>query len=159
MATFIPDRAGIRYAAISVAHPLVKDVMDETLAGAKRYVRDRKPRPYDDRPTGRLKRSLKKQGPVTRVRTISGRVGSNREYAMSVHDGARPHRITARRARLLSFWWEERGVRFAGRKVAHPGVRPHSRRQFLWLPLNVAAKRHNFKTRRLVGLAGNLSGI
>lgn len=94
------------------------------------------------------------------MRTVSGRVGSNREYAASVHEGAKGHPIVARRKKLLSFWWEKENVRFAGRSVNHPGVRPFARKQFLWLPLNIVARRHNFKTRRLRGpLAGNLSDI
>jgi len=160
MARVILYPAQVRKTAIDKAFPLVKVVLVDTLALSRRYVPRRKPRPYDPRPTGRLQRSLKRQGPITKVRTVSGRVGSEREYAMSVHDGARAHRFSARRKRLLSFWWEKHDVRFAGKSVNHPGVRAFAKKQYLWLPLTIVARRHNFRVRRLRGpLASGLSEI
>lgn len=48
-------------------------------------------------------------------------IANRAPYAAPVHEGARPHRIVARRAPLLVFFWEKRGVEFRGRSVNHPG--------------------------------------
>lgn len=147
MAKVYLNQEAIRETTVRLSTPLVDKMLYRTYAGAKRKVPVRTPRLFDDRPTGRLKRSMTKQGPIARSRTVTGRVGSRRPYAMSVHDGSKAHRIAARRARLLSFWWTKHNVRFAGPRVNHPGVRKGN--PFLWDPLVEAARRYGFKTRRL----------
>lgn len=160
MARLVLYPVQVKKAAVDKSFPLVKMVLVETLSLSKRYAPKRKPRPYDRRPTGRLQRSLKQQGPVVRVRTVTGRVGSTRNYALAVHDGSAPHRIIARQKPVLSFWWEKHSVRFAGKSVNHPGIRAFARKQYLWLPLTMVARRHGFKTRRLRGvLASGLADI
>lgn len=147
MAKLILNQAAVRETSVRLSTPLVDKMIYRTYAGAKRAVPVRKPRPYDKRPTGRLKRSITKQGPIPRSRTVTGRVGSRRPYALAVHEGALPHRIVARRAAYLSFWWTKHNVRFAGKAVNHPGIRKGD--PYLWKPLEEAARRYGFKTRRL----------
>jgi len=54
-------------------------------------------------------------------RAVVGRVISDADYSMAVHEGARPHRIQARGDGYLRF---EAGGRILYRKsVNHPGVR------------------------------------
>lgn len=49
------------------------------------------------------------------------RVEADVEYAATLELGSRPHFIIARRAPLLSFYWEKMGVQFVGPAVWHPG--------------------------------------
>lgn len=51
----------------------------------------------------------------------SGIVGTNSPYARPVHEGSRPHTITARKAKAL-FW---KGARHPVKSVRHPGNRPN----------------------------------
>lgn len=59
---------------------------------------------------------------VRRLSLQSG-VFAKARHAKWVHDGTRPHLITARRARVLAFQADGRTV-FA-RQVRHPGTRPN----------------------------------
>lgn len=52
-------------------------------------------------------------------RRVRGVVWNSTRYAMSVHDGARPHIIRPRRKQAL--WWE--GLDHPVAMVRHPGVR------------------------------------
>lgn len=49
------------------------------------------------------------------------KISNRAPYAFYVHEGTGPHQIRARRAPMLRFWWESRGVEFRGPKVNHPG--------------------------------------
>lgn len=57
-------------------------------------------------------------------------------YALYVHEGARPHRIVARNAPLLVFFWPKAGRVMYLKSVNHPGNRPH---RFLVQSLSAAA--------------------
>lgn len=46
-------------------------------------------------------------------------------YALFVHEGARPHRITARNAPQLVFFWPKVQKVIYTKSVAHPGNRPN----------------------------------
>jgi hypothetical protein len=148
MARVILNKPEIRRTSQDLAFPLVDKTMDETLALARRYVPVRKPRPYDKRPTGRLKKSLRKVGPKKMITQVKGSVGSRLKYAISVHDGANPHTIVARKPNLV-FYWEREDVTFVGKKVNHPGVRRSSRTQYLYLPLAMVGRRNGFIVRRI----------
>jgi hypothetical protein len=152
----VPNKAFIRLAAQRAARPQVRRVLTETLTLSKRYVPVRNARPYDKRPTGRLKRSLRSQGPIDRVWSVTGRVGTTLRYATAVHEGAQPHRITARYRPRLVFFWTKKGTVFTGFSVNHPGVRPSSRTQYLYLPLVLVGRRHGFIVRRVRTLSSNL---
>ena len=143
--------AEVRSTAQNFAFPLVDKVLDEELALSRRYVPVRKPKPFDRRPTGRLKRSLRKHGPRKLITKVQGSVGSRAKYAASVHDGAQSHTFTAKNKKVLRFWWEKKGVVFFGPKVNHPGVSRSSRKQFLYLPLVIVGRRNGFIVRRLTG--------
>jgi hypothetical protein len=138
----------VRAAATEKAFPLVDKVLDETLAGAKRTVPVRSPRPFDKRPTGRLKRSLRKVGPKKMVTQVKGSVGSRLRFAASVHDGANPHEIRAKKPNLV-FYWQRENVTFVGKRVNHPGVSKGARTQYLFIPLTIAAVRNDFLVRRI----------
>jgi hypothetical protein len=149
MAKVILNKPEVRKTATEAILPSVERTLDQTLALAKRLVPVRKPKPFDRRPAGRLKRSLIKRGPKKLVNRVEGEVGSRLAYAASIHDGAKPHPIFARRKKNLVFYWQKEDVTFVGKKVNHPGVRKRKRKQFLYLPLRVAGLRNGFKVRRL----------
>lgn len=160
MGKFIPDKTDIYLTSVALATPLVDEVLDGTLRLAKLRVPVRRPRQFDKRPTGRLKASLRKVGPRKLKTRVSGKVGSTRNYAAAVHQGAEAHPIVARRRPLLSFYWEKEGRSFHGRSVAHPGIRRSSRTQYLYLPLVVVGRRHGFTVRQgSSGVASGLRGI
>lgn len=162
MATLILNPASVRQAAINRALPDVEKVLAGTLLLSRRYTPVRAPRIYDRRPTGRLLRSLRRRGPKVLRTRITGQVGSTLRYAASVHEGARPHVIRARNKRLLSFFWEREFTRFVGKKVNHPGIRRYSRTQYLYLPLVLVGRRHNFIVRRVgegTGIPSPLASI
>lgn len=155
MARYYPNKAYTRLVAQGEAKPLVAKVLTETFALSKRYVPVRNPRKYDRRPTGRLKRSLKRTGPRVLVNSVKGNIGSRLPYAISVHDGAGPHRIAARKKDRLFFFWEKVGHVFSGDSVNHPGVRRFARTQYLYLPLSIVGRRNNFIVRRLTPGVGS----
>jgi hypothetical protein len=148
MATYFPNKTYTRMVAQGAARPLVDKVLDETLAGARKMVPVRSPRRYDRRPTGRLKRSLKKVGPKVLLNAVKGSVGSRLPFAISVHEGAQAHVIEARNHANLKFFWAREGRVFVGRVVHHPGVVESSTTPYLYVPLLVAGARHNFIVRR-----------
>lgn len=156
MAKVILNRPEIRKTAQEAAFPLVDKVLDETLTLSRRYVPVRKQKPFDKRPTGRLKRSLRKRGPRKQITQVKGTVGSRQKFAMSVHEGAKPHVIVANKPNLV-FYWERKNVTFVGKKVNHPGVRRSSRTQYLYLPLVLVGRRNGFIVRRITtGIASPL---
>lgn len=58
--------------------------------------------------------------------SVSGGIyagGRQAPYAIPVHEGSRPHKIVARRAPMLRFFWEKIGKNVAFRSVNHPGVK------------------------------------
>lgn len=58
--------------------------------------------------------------------SMSGAVfagGREAPYAIPVHEGSRPHRITARRAPMLSFYWSKVGRHVTFFSVNHPGTK------------------------------------
>ena len=75
--------------------------------------------------TGRLKASIKPD-PVVRSGpwAIDTGISATAPYAAPVHEGARPHVIRPRNARVLRFEVEGGRVVFA-RRVNHPGNRPN----------------------------------
>jgi hypothetical protein len=50
--------------------------------------------------------------------------GREAPYAIPVHEGSRPHKIIARRAPMLSFYWVKVGRHVKFRSVNHPGTKP-----------------------------------
>jgi len=71
--------------------------------------------------TGTLRRSITAHPPISTGTVITGRVGTNIEYAM-IHEfgGKTPaHDIFPKRGRALAFNWKGKDVVFA--KVHHPG--------------------------------------
>jgi HK97 gp10 family phage protein len=68
--------------------------------------------------TGNLRRTI-----TSRVEQGGKRgvVGTNAPYARPVHDGSRPHIITAKRAKAL-YW---KGASHPVRSVKHPGNKPN----------------------------------
>lgn len=148
MAKYFANRIVTRMTAQGDAKPLVDKVLTETLALSKKFVPVRSPRKYDKRPTGRLKRSLKKSGPRVLINSVKGSVGSRLPFADAVHRGAAPHVIEAKNRKNLRFYWEKRGTTFSGPSVKHPGVPKSSTTEYLYLPLVIVGSRNNFIVRR-----------
>lgn len=77
--------------------------------------------------TGRLKASIrmtqdrKAPGRAQQVRIGTG--GTGRGYALLHHEGTKPHVITGKRGRFMTF--SIRGRRVYTRVVRHPGTRPN----------------------------------
>ena len=76
--------------------------------------------------TGALGRSIQEMPQVYRPFHVDGGVeagggAENVRYAAAVHEGSRPHRIAAKRAEYLHFWW--RGQEQFRKSVWHPGTR------------------------------------
>ncbi|AGU92041.1 hypothetical protein BANE1_23 [Mycobacterium phage Bane1] len=72
--------------------------------------------------TGNLGRGIHEMPQTYRPYHVGGGVEDNVDYAAPVHEGSRPHRITARHASALHFYWHGREV--FRKSVWHPGVRP-----------------------------------
>lgn len=77
--------------------------------------------------TGRLKSSIRVGRKERTVGGLSVTIGSNPGmkdpgYAMATEKGAHPHRIVARRAPMLVFFWPKVGHRVRFRAVNHPGM-------------------------------------
>lgn len=76
--------------------------------------------------TGRLGRSIREMPQMYTPFHVDGGVeagggAENVHYAVYVHEGTRPHRIVARRAQFLHFWWQ--GREQFRKSVWHPGTR------------------------------------
>lgn len=143
---------GQRNAAIAV-----KAVQLPTAAGSKRMAPrspahlsgSRKPKPGK-----RLSESIRVTPLKFTAWRVEGRVEALSPIAMSIHQGAKPHRIAARRKKALKFYWTRAVARDFGRRrirpgqasffkhVQHPGIRRPVR--FLTTPLAAAARANNF---------------
>lgn len=115
--------------------------------------------------TGELANSIEIQGPLIVGLQVRGAVGSRKDYALAVHDGAQRHdifpkgavgiiRYKDRKAPQLKFYWRREGriaffphipgsPRTAGR--SHPGIRYGKR--FLEIPMVAVARRHGLNVR------------
>lgn len=109
---------------------------------------------HDNFQTGALLMSIRSD---TRVwtRKIRSKVGSNRPYAMVIHQGAKAHLIAPRNRTGLKFFWPAgvgnpplavgRMVCFKG-IVHHPGIKSN---KYLLLPLVIDAPRFGFRVEPL----------
>lgn len=115
--------------------------------------------------TGELASSIEIQGPLVVGTQVRGAVGSRLDYALAVHDGAKPHwifpkgaqgviRFGSRKAPQLRFYWRREGrVAFfphipggpgkIGR--SHPGIRYG--KKYLEIPMVAVARRHRLNVR------------
>lgn len=72
--------------------------------------------------TGNLGRSIGEMPQTYTPFHVGGGVETTGvDYAAAVHEGSRPHRIVARHAEALHFWWHGREI--FRKSVWHPGVR------------------------------------
>lgn len=71
--------------------------------------------------TGNLGRTIGEMPQVYVPFHVSGGVEATADYAAAVHEGSRPHRIVARRAEALHFFWH--GREMFRPSVWHPGTR------------------------------------
>lgn len=148
MAKYFPYKTYTRLVAQGKGKEEVGKVLDQTFSGARKMVPVRNPRKYDRRSTGRLKRSIKKTGPKVLLNAVKGSVGSRLPFAVSVHGGARPHVIEAKKKTNLRFFWVKTGKVFYGPRVNHPGIVESSTTEYLYIPLVIAGARNNFIVRR-----------
>lgn len=149
MAKVVLFRPEVKATSQNDAFPLVEKMLYRTLAGAKRAAPVRKQKPFDKRPAGRLRKSLKKRGPKRYVNRIEGSVGSTLRYAAAIQKGAKSHIIRAKNRKNLIFFWERRDEVFSGPFVTHPGVKKSKRTDYLMKPLRKAARRYGFTVRDL----------
>jgi hypothetical protein len=113
--------------------------------------------------SGALAESITIDGPRLEGTKIRGSVGTRKDYARAVHDGAKVHwifpkgatgfiRFGSRRKPQLKFFWRREGrvvfmphVPGSRNKIghSHPGIRYGKR--FLAIPLEAAGRRHNMR--------------
>lgn len=147
------------FASERAASEFLEVILQEISAGAKAIAATGQ---YS---TGELAESIEIQGPLVVGTQIRGAVGSRKDYALAVHDGADPHwifpkgaqgviRFGDRRAPQLRFFWRREGrIAFfphipggpgkIGR--SHPGIRYGKR--FLEIPMVAVARRHGLHVR------------
>lgn len=104
----------------------MRRIMLQILAGARKMVGVR---------SGALRRSLY----TKHARTVRGQyiqVGSNLNYALVHHEGAKPHTMTMPQGRIMRFNAGGRVV--YARRVNHPGFRG---RKYLTVPMHRAVRR------------------
>ncbi len=93
--------------------------------------------------TGRLARSIHKDGPHVTATAITGRVGSRLDYAAVAEVGARPHLIFPHPPRrYLKFFWRRVGRTVHLEKVRHPGYKGKG---YLERALREVALRHGMR--------------
>lgn len=93
---------------------------------------------------GDLKASLGPGPVVITSSMIRSKVGSRKKYAASVSEGAHPHVIRARKAKVLAFYWNVKGQTVFFPKVNHPGQRAN---RYLQRAVRLAALTNGFKVR------------
>lgn len=71
--------------------------------------------------TGNLRREHQATNVVVRGLAATGDVVATPDYAAAVHEGSRPHTITPKRAKFLS--WGQGATRVFARSVEHPGAK------------------------------------
>lgn len=149
-------RFGYRNAAIAV-----KKVQAQGIVGSKRMA-PRSPAHLSGSRVPKPGRRLVDQIVATPVTftgwTVQARIESRSNISMVMHEGAKPHRIVAKRKRALKFYWTRTVARQSGRRRIRPGqasyfkyvMHPGNRRpvRFLTTPLSVAAKSNNFFFRK-----------
>lgn len=117
--------------------------------GAKRLAPVRQPN-ENGRSGGRLRASI---GTKMFVRTtaVRARIGSRVRYAEPAHQGARPHKINARRKKFLSFKWNKaaqygipvtRRGKVQLKSVNHPGM---TGIPYLTSPLQIFGQAEGFR--------------
>jgi hypothetical protein len=147
---------GRRNAAIAV-----KTVQAATLSGAKRMAR-RSPAHLSGsrvpKPGPRLSEATKATPVTFRGWDVEARVETRVSYALTEHEGSKPHRIRPRKVRNLKFFWVQKVARQGGRRRLRPGqasyfkhvMHPGNRRpvKFLTTPLAASARLNNFFYRK-----------
>ena len=99
---------------------LIQDA-DEIVKDTARYAKKQADvsRLYEDK-TGRLRQSTVAEFVRAEHRSF---IENSTPYARFVEEGQRPHRIEARDAPMLRFYWEKLGRVVEFRSVEHPGTK------------------------------------
>jgi len=117
-------------------------VCRETAALAKRWPRAGNPA-LTYGPTGELADSINYR--VRESANPSGIVGTDKRYALVVHDGGQERWISVRNKTWMRFRWKRFGGKiFYFKKIRHPATKGS---HFLTEPLRVVAARHGFVVR------------
>jgi hypothetical protein len=147
------------FASERAASEFLEVILQEIAAGAKAIAAT------GTYATGELADSIEIQGPLIRGLQVRGAVGSRKDYALAVHDGAKQHWIFPKGAQgivrygshkrpQLKFYWRRQGrIAFfphipggPGRVgLSHPGIRYGKR--FLEIPMVAVARRHGLNVR------------
>lgn len=133
MARVVIDRPVTLAFTQKVTRAHVRKTVAEILIGAKRLA------PHGTHLSGSGKRKLGKalQASLkstlsTGVSFIDGTVGSNANWAATVHQGSEPHRIYSKRGKVLKFEWE-RGIAMISARGRRRGrSRVHAKRFFFF---------------------------
>lgn len=139
--------------------PLVRKTGNQILAGARRLA----PRGShlsgsgERRPGRNLQHTLRANLGVT-PRFVTSMVGSENDYAATVHQGSRPHTIRSSQGRMLRFEWPRGTVLVRGRgghrgrqlvfyfhSIRHPGNKRPVR--YLTTPMHLFGRLNGFRTR------------
>jgi len=135
--TFVPNQGAITAMLKSpngFVGQTIQKIGNHTLREAHKTVPVERSRFSKDHPPGYLKANLR----ITLWPGINleMQVGAVTSYATFVHQGAKPHKITARPPKLLTFPGKG-GKIVAVQSVNHPGNKPNP---FLWKALLVAMR-------------------
>src|SRR5688572_27262206 len=106
MATVVISQSAVNAYSLSVTLPLVRKTVNQIHFGAQRLApRGDHLHGSGERQSGPNLQSSIQDRIELRGDTIFGRVGSDKRYAATVHQGSRPHVIRAKN-KVLKFKWE-----------------------------------------------------
>jgi len=145
MAKLILNPIAVRETAEQGGMKKMRPMLRQSVFLAKRMApKGRNYSPSGPRHGGDLQKSLQADIPKITSGTIRSRVGSKLKYAASVSEGADPHIIRARKARVLAFYWNVKGQTVFFPRVNHPGQRAN---KYLHRAVRLAALANGFAVR------------
>jgi hypothetical protein len=157
MSRIVLDRAATLHSARQRGYEVARPLAGKVLVGARTLVRSGTHRHGSGGPVAgpTLKASLQSVDVSTHPREIIFEVGSPLNYAATVHQGSKPHRINAVDRPLTFFWPRARFISRTRRlpsdprvffmRVMHPGNKRPNR--FLATPLHQFGRAANFRVR------------
>jgi len=161
MGRVILDYPAVYATAQKLTTPLVKRTSTQIMSGARRLA------PHGDHRSGSGRRKGGRPLASTLTSTldvgvniVQARIGATADWAATIHQGSKPHRIISKRGKVLKFQWK-RGTllvkhRSKGRRtqrmfyfefVHHPGNKRPVR--FLTTPMHQFGRANGFVTKSL----------
>ena len=99
-----------------------QQAMDRYLAAVIKEAQSR--HPYKDR-SGALTRSIRRGALGWKGHELRGEVTAGAHYAEYVEKGTKPHRLEARKAKALHFFYKGKEIFVKRLKEGHPGSKPY----------------------------------